>query len=79
MRSGPGSIEKTNASKHGKSCAKSRIGLTSGCGVHTAALDKALHEHGVNYLWVSVIRQGQMMQAIRNLAPSALSSLRIRV
>jgi len=55
----------------------SRIGLASGYGVPAAAIERAFHEYGVNYLWVSVIMRGQMMQAIRNLAPKHRDELRI--
>ncbi|MBW2277647.1 MAG: aldo/keto reductase [Deltaproteobacteria bacterium] len=47
----------------------SRIGLAGGYGVPTASIEKAFHEHGVNYLWVSFIKLGNMKRAIRNLAP----------
>jgi aryl-alcohol dehydrogenase-like predicted oxidoreductase len=45
-----------------------RLGLASGYGVPTAAIEKAFHEHGVNYLYLSLLRRGRMVQAIRNLA-----------
>jgi predicted aldo/keto reductase-like oxidoreductase len=47
----------------------SRIGLASGYGVPTAAIEKAFHEYGVNYLWLSVFMPRGMKRAIRNLAP----------
>ncbi|MHC4471967.1 MAG: aldo/keto reductase [Planctomycetota bacterium] len=47
----------------------SRIGLASGYGVPTAAIEKAFHEYGVNYLWVSFLMPRHMVRAIRNLAP----------
>jgi len=47
----------------------SRIGLAPGYGVPAAAIEKAFHEHGVNYLWASLLRRGNMVRAIRNLAP----------
>lgn len=46
----------------------SRLGLASGYGVPTAAIEKAFHEHGVNYFYLSLLRRGQMVRAIRNLA-----------
>lgn len=46
----------------------SRMGLASGYGVPTAAIEKAFHEHGVNYLYLSLLRRGRMVEAIRNLA-----------
>lgn len=49
----------------------SRIGLASGYGVPAAAIEKASHEYGINYLYVSpFLNLGNMVQAIRNLAPS---------
>jgi aryl-alcohol dehydrogenase-like predicted oxidoreductase len=51
--------------------ALSRSGLASGYGVPAAAMEKAFHEHGVNYLYVSpVLNLGAMVQAVRNLGPS---------
>ncbi|MCP5110086.1 MAG: hypothetical protein GY953_04550, partial [bacterium] len=47
----------------------SRIGLASGYGVPTAAIEKAFHEYGVNYFFLSLLKRGNMVQAIRNLAP----------
>ena len=47
----------------------SRIGVASGYGAPAAAFEKAFHEYGVNFLWASPMRRGQLMQAIRNLAP----------
>jgi aryl-alcohol dehydrogenase-like predicted oxidoreductase len=49
----------------------SRMGLASGYGVPAAAIEKAFHEYGVNYLYISpIMNLGNMVQAIRNLAPS---------
>lgn len=47
----------------------SRLGLASGYGVPTAAIEKAFHEYGVNYLYLSMLRRGRMARAICNLAP----------
>lgn len=47
----------------------SRLGLASGYGVPTAAIEKAFHEHGINYLWASFLKRGNMVRAIHNLAP----------
>jgi len=55
----------------------SRIGLASGYGVPTAAIEKAFHEYGVNYLWLSVFKPGHMVPAIHNLAPKRRDELRI--
>ncbi|MGD8698865.1 MAG: aldo/keto reductase [Gemmatimonadales bacterium] len=49
----------------------SRLGLASGYGVPAAAIEKASHEYGVNYFYVSpLLNLSNMVQAIRNLAPS---------
>ena len=55
----------------------SRIGLASGYGVPTAAIEKAFHEHGVNYFYLSLLKRGNMVRAIRNLAPKHRDELRI--
>ena len=55
----------------------SRIGLASGFGVPTAAIEKAFHEYGVNYLWLSVFMPRGMVRAIHNLAPKHRDELRI--
>jgi hypothetical protein len=55
----------------------SRIGLASGYGVPTAAIEKAFHEYGVNYLWLSVFMPRGMPRAIRNLAPKHRDEMRI--
>ncbi len=49
----------------------SRMGLASGYGVPAAAIEKAFHEYGINYLYISpIMNLGNMVQAIRNLVPS---------
>jgi aryl-alcohol dehydrogenase-like predicted oxidoreductase len=55
----------------------SRIGLASGYGVPTAAIEKAFHEYGVNYFYLSLLKRGHMVRAIRNLAPRHRDELRI--
>jgi aryl-alcohol dehydrogenase-like predicted oxidoreductase len=47
----------------------SRIGIGSGYGVPAAAVERAFHEFGVNYLYWSLARRGGMTRAIHNLAP----------
>jgi predicted aldo/keto reductase-like oxidoreductase len=48
----------------------SRIGLASGYGVPAAAIEKAVNEYGINYLYISpLLNLGNMVQAIRNLGP----------
>ncbi len=48
----------------------SRLGIGSGYGVPAAAVEKAFHEHGINYLYWSLSRRAGMTEAIRSLAPS---------
>jgi aryl-alcohol dehydrogenase-like predicted oxidoreductase len=49
----------------------SRIGLGSAYGVPAAAIEKAVHEYGVNYLHVSpLLNLRSMVQAVRNVVPS---------
>lgn len=48
----------------------SRIGLASGYGVPADAIEKAFHEYGINYLYVSpLLNLGSMVKAVHNLAP----------
>ena len=48
----------------------SRIGLASGYGVPADAIEKAYHEYGINYLYVSpLLNLGDMVKAVCNLAP----------
>jgi aryl-alcohol dehydrogenase-like predicted oxidoreductase len=45
-----------------------RIGLASGYGIPAAAMEKAFHEYGINYFYVSpVLNLRSMIQAVRNL------------
>jgi predicted aldo/keto reductase-like oxidoreductase len=55
----------------------SRIGLASGYGVPTAAIEKAFHDYGVNYFYLSFLKRGHMARALRNLAPKHRDELRI--
>jgi aryl-alcohol dehydrogenase-like predicted oxidoreductase len=48
----------------------SRLGIGAGYGVPAAAVERAFHEHGINYLYWSLTRRGGMTEAIRNLAPA---------
>ena len=57
----------------------SRIGLASGFGAPTTAIEKAFHEYGVNYFWLSFLKRGHMVRAIRNLAPKHRDELRIKL
>lgn len=57
----------------------SRMGLASGYGVPTAAIEKAFHEYGINYLWLSLLLPRHMVRAVRNLAPRYRDQLRIVV
>jgi len=48
----------------------SRMGLASGYGVPAKSIEKAFHEYGINYFYISpILNQGRMVGAIRNLAP----------
>jgi len=55
----------------------SRIGLASGYGVPADAIEKAFHEHGINYLYLSMLRRGRMVRAIRNLVPRHRDEIRL--
>lgn len=47
----------------------SRLGLASGYGVPAAAIEKAVREHGINYLYLSpVLNLRSMVRAVRNLS-----------
>jgi aryl-alcohol dehydrogenase-like predicted oxidoreductase len=49
----------------------SRIGMASGYGVPAAAIERAFHEYGINYLYVSpLLNLRAMVEAVRNLAPA---------
>lgn len=45
-----------------------RLGIGASFGVGAAAIERAFHEHGVNYLYWGSIRRGGMKQAVRNLS-----------
>lgn len=48
----------------------SRLGLAQGYGVPAASIERAFHEYGINYFYVSpLMRLGRMKEAMRNLAP----------
>jgi len=54
----------------------SRLGLASGYGVPAAAIEKAFHEYGINYFYVSpILNLASMVQAVRNLPPSQREQL----
>jgi aryl-alcohol dehydrogenase-like predicted oxidoreductase len=47
----------------------SRLGIASGYGVPAAAMEKAFHEHNINYFYISpILFLGRMREALRNLA-----------
>jgi aryl-alcohol dehydrogenase-like predicted oxidoreductase len=46
----------------------SRLGLASGYGVPAKAIEKAYHEHGINYFFWSTPRKEAMKTALRNIA-----------
>jgi aryl-alcohol dehydrogenase-like predicted oxidoreductase len=55
-----------------------RIGLASGYGVPAAAMEKAYHEYGVNYFYISpLLNIGNMVKAINNLSSSNRDDLLI--
>ena len=48
----------------------SRLGIASGYGVPAAAMEKAFHEHNVNYFYLSpILFQGRMRKALLSLVP----------
>jgi len=47
----------------------SRLGIGSGYGVPSTAVERAFHDYGINYLYWSLSRRGGMTRAIRNLSP----------
>lgn len=47
----------------------SRLGLASGYGIGSEAVERAFHEYGVNYFLCGTRRGGGMRQALRTLAP----------
>ncbi len=48
----------------------SRIGLASGYGAPQVAIEKAFHEYGINYLYISpLLNVRSMVKAIHDLAP----------
>src|SRR5210317_1455945 len=48
-----------------------RVGIASGYGVPAAAIEKAFHEYGVNYFYVSpMLNLSNMVEATRNLSAS---------
>ncbi|MHC5010274.1 MAG: aldo-keto reductase family protein [Planctomycetota bacterium] len=56
----------------------SRLGLASGYGVPAAAIEKAVREYGVNYLYISpLLNLGSMVEAVRNLGPHHRDDLTI--
>jgi aryl-alcohol dehydrogenase-like predicted oxidoreductase len=53
----------------------SRMGLASGFGVPTAAIEKAFHEYGVNYFYMSFLNRRNMVRAVHNLGPGQRDEL----
>jgi aryl-alcohol dehydrogenase-like predicted oxidoreductase len=48
----------------------SRLGVASGYGLPAPAIEKAYHEYGINYLYVSpYLNLGSMSEAVRSLGP----------
>jgi aryl-alcohol dehydrogenase-like predicted oxidoreductase len=55
-----------------------RLGLASGYGVPASGIEKAVHEYGVNYLYVSpLLNLSSMVEAVRNLGPGHRDDLLI--
>jgi aryl-alcohol dehydrogenase-like predicted oxidoreductase len=49
----------------------SRVGLASGYGASAATIERAFHEYGINYLYLSpVLNMRSMVRAVRALAPA---------
>lgn len=48
----------------------SRLGIASGFGVPATSIEKAFHEHNLNYFFVSFGRRSQIKIALSNLLPS---------
>ncbi len=46
----------------------SRLGISSGYGIPAAPLEKAFHEHGINFFYWGTLRRAAMAEAIRNIA-----------
>ncbi|UCG39138.1 MAG: hypothetical protein JSV00_02575 [bacterium] len=54
----------------------SRVGIASGYGVPATAMERAYHEYGVNYFYISpLLNLSGMVTAIRNLAPGCRDDL----
>jgi aryl-alcohol dehydrogenase-like predicted oxidoreductase len=47
----------------------SRLGIAAGFGVPAAAIEKAFHEHNLNYFYASFPRRRQIKRALGNLLP----------
>ena len=48
----------------------SRLGLASGYGIDAASIERAYHEHGINYFYWSTPRRKGMKEALANLSRS---------
>jgi aryl-alcohol dehydrogenase-like predicted oxidoreductase len=48
----------------------SRLGLASGYGIPAASIEKAFHEHGINYFFWSTPRRKAMETALKNISRS---------
>jgi aryl-alcohol dehydrogenase-like predicted oxidoreductase len=57
----------------------SRLGLASGYGVPSHAIEKAHHEHGINYFFWSTPRKEAMKTALRNIARNEREKIVIAV
>lgn len=52
-----------------------RIGLGASYGVSASAIERAFHEHGINYFYWGSLRRRGMRDAVRHLAPAHRSTI----
>jgi aryl-alcohol dehydrogenase-like predicted oxidoreductase len=57
----------------------SRLGLASGYGIDAASVEKAFHEHGINYFFWSTPRRKAMGEGLKNLARTGRDNMVIAV
>jgi aryl-alcohol dehydrogenase-like predicted oxidoreductase len=57
----------------------SRLGIASGYGIDAASIEKAFHEHGINYFFWSNPRRKAMGEALKNLARTEREKMVIAV
>ncbi len=60
----------------GTGLAVTRLGLASGYGIPASGIEKAVHEYGVNYLYLSpLLNMNAMVRAVRNFSPQVREDL----